>query len=148
MAENTEVAVHSPANAGIVGSLTREGGTMYSSIKSDDFDTRRAVFTAVTSPEKVDEHLGKVIKLANIIVQEIEMEDEQTGKMDLVPRVILMDENNKAYVGMSTGLYRSVQNLIGILGEPSTWPAPVPIKVVQAKSSRNSMFKFFTVELA
>ena len=118
---------------------------MYSSIKGEDFEAKKATFSAVSSAKKIRENLGKKINLENIIVQALDMADEQTGEISSQPRVILIDADGTAFYGISGGLFRSVDDIIGMLGEPHTWPAPLPVAVkeIQGKGAN----RFYTIEL-
>lgn len=119
----------------------------YSSFQSDDLDTRKVVYTALSNPAQVADHLNEVIKLANIVIVPVELVNENTGAVEVAPRIALIDDKNKAYSGTSLGLKSSVDRLRSIFGEPSTWPAPLPVKVVEQKGSKPG-YKFFTIELA
>lgn len=128
-----------------IRSLASGAPTMYNSIKGEDFEARKKTYSAVSSAKKIRESLGKKINLENIIVQPIEVADENTGEISKQPRVILIDADGTAYYGISGGLFRSVGDVIGMLGEPETWPAPLPV-VVKEMQGRGAN-RFYTIEL-
>ena len=123
---------------------------VYSSFVGDDTATKLKVFDAITNAERVDEHLGETINLRNVVIQPVSLPETNpnTGVVTEVTavQVVLVDEDGTAYAGMSKGLFSSMERLFGILGQPSTWEGPVPIKVVQERTRRG--FKVFTVRLA
>lgn len=124
--------------------MQRGDTSFYSSIVGDDFETRAAVLEAVMSSESLADNLGATIDLANVIVQQIEMPDTQTGELRPVPRVLLIDASGRAFHAISGPVFRDVQNIIGILGQPSSWPKPLSIRVVQEGAGTR---RYFTVKL-
>lgn len=123
------------------------GGTpagVVSSFQGDDFETKLTVLSAVDNSKPISENLNKKIMVRNIIIQSVEMLDEQTKQMKAQPRIVFVEEDGTAYHAISGVLLRDVENWFGILGHPSSWPAPLPIKVVQAGTGTR---KFFTANL-
>lgn len=113
----------------------------YSSIEGDDFETKLTVLEAMTDSVPLSENLNKVIEVTNIIVQQVDMLDERTGEMKAQPRVILIDTKGIAYHGISAPLFRDVENWLGMLGKPSTWAGPLPVKITKAGSGNSQYFK-------
>lgn len=150
---SNELATTSAPTA--VQSLADGKQTVFSTIKGDSVEARLAVFAAVTASVPLDEHLGKPIKLANMVVQDVEMAqtesdgvtpvvDPSTGevKTSIVPRTILIDADGVAYHAISKGLFRSVENLVGILGsDPDKWGG---LSVVATREG-NPGRKYFTL---
>jgi len=116
----------------------------YSSFIGDDFATKKAVFGAISNAAPIAEHLGTVIALTDIIVQATEIEDDVTGEMVTVPRVIFVDKDGNAFAAISNGLVNSVRTLLQVLGQPSTWDEPLDIVVTEKKAKKG---KTFVVEL-
>lgn len=112
----------------------------YSSIQGDDFESKLAVLSAITDSSPISENLGKTIQLVDLVVQVIDLTDPQTGELTRQPRIILVDADGVAYHAISSGMLRSLSNLIGVLGQPATWPTPVPVTVKSAKARVGSYF--------
>ena len=132
---------------GVRGQVTalRDGNVaLYSSILADTFEGKKQTLNAITNSVAIADHLGATINLANIVVQVVEMVDEKSGEMTDQPRVILVDADGTAYHAISSGILKSVENTIGMLGEPSTWPEPVPIQVAEERG-RNG-FRYYTIK--
>lgn len=125
-----------------VAALNAPGSGIFTTFTDDSFETKLATFSALNDADQLADHLGKTIKLTNIVAQSVMFKNE-AGEMERGTRTVLIDEDGKAYAGMSQGLYTSVQNILAILGHPSTWPGPFSMKVVN-KQGRNG-FKFFTI---
>jgi hypothetical protein len=141
---NTDVArIDSDIDAAIAGLNDGTAGG-YSSIKGNDFASRRKVAAALTSSSPIDEHKDEVINLAHIIIQSVDIQDSASGETVKAPRVTLIDGDGKAFHAVSTGLLGSARTILSVLGEPHTWPEPVPVKVVEKRTARG--FKVFTIE--
>lgn len=119
------------ATVAAVQSLAAGSNSVFSTITGNDPAARLAVFTATTDSAPLAENLGKVINLANIVVQVIDVTDENSGEISTVPRTILIDQDGTAYHAVSNGVFKSVENLLGIMGLPEQWGGPVPVKCVQ-----------------
>lgn len=125
-----------------VQSLADGRATVFSTIEGDDFASKLAVLNATTGSLPLSENLNKPIELVNVVVQVIEMADEQTGEVGEVPRTILIAKDGTAYHAISKGVFRAVENILGILGKPSTWSGPVKVKVLQEGTGNR---KYFTI---
>lgn len=112
----------------------------YSTLTGNDFATKVATVEAMTNSIPVKENLNKTINVANIIVQGIPMVDTATGELQDQARIILLDADGTAYHAISGGLWRSVQNILGVVGHPSTWPAPLPIHIVSVKGRQGDFY--------
>ena len=142
----TDVAVSVRSDPrSIIAALNNGEVSLYSSFKVESHADKLAVLKALTDTVPLDEHLGEIINLQNVIVQAVEMNDEKTGELVTVPRTILIDADGTAYAAMSNGIMRSLENVFGILGQPSEWPQPVAISVVEQKSRGG--YKFFTMKM-
>jgi len=118
----------------------------YSSITGDDLAARKAIYKAVSAAVPLSDHLGKTIQLKDVIVQPVQSENEQTGEVEDYLRTTLIDADGTAYSAGSSGVASSLRNMFDVLGEPGTWPEPLPIKVVEKKGRKG--FKFMSIELA
>lgn len=137
-----EVSQGQSSAANAIQSLADGKQTVFSTITGDDFTAKMTVLNATTASKPLSENLGKKINLANVVVQIIEMADEQTAELRDVPRTILIDADGTAYHAISSGVFRAVENILGILGKPHTWPAPVAVKVLQEGQGNR---KYFTI---
>ena len=112
----------------------------YSTLTGDDFATRVKTVEAMTNSIPVKENLNKTIHVQNIIVQAVPMVDSGTGELQDQARIILLDADGTAYHAISGGLWRSVQNIIGVVGHPSTWPAPLPVHIASVKGRQGDFY--------
>lgn len=131
--------------AGAIASLNDPSSAFYSSIKGDNFAGKRDIAKALTTSIPIADNLHKEIALVDVIVQSVQIADEETGEVTEAPRVTLIAEDGSAYNGTSVGLLNSVRQIFSSLGEPTTWPEPLPIKIVEKKGRRG--WRYMTVEL-
>lgn len=98
-----------------------------STIQAETFEQKANVIALMNNTVPVKEHLNKVIHLANVVVQPVTMVNESTGVVEDQPRITLIDAKGVSYHCTSKPVYRALSNIFGIMGKPSTWPAPLPI---------------------
>lgn len=126
-------------------SINNGTAAFYSSLTGDDFDTKMAVVSALSNAEPLSEHLKEPLKLVNVIIQEVELENEQTKRMESAPRCTLILEDGTALAATSIGIFSSLKQLLGAAGEPSTWERPVECYAVEEKA-RKGMGKYMTIK--
>ncbi len=143
--ESQELDTHVSSLRNEIASMSAGDVGVYSTFKGEDFETRKQVLAALMDPQPIADNLGKTINLANVIAQAVEVADDN-GVLNETVRVILVDDKGTSYAGLSDGLFRSIRNIFGILGEPATWPGPLPVKVTEEKSRKG--FRFFTIKVA
>lgn len=125
--------------------VTIDGG--YSSIKSDDFDTRKVVYNAINNADSLSDHLGEDLTVKDILVQPVESENEKTGELEEYLRTTFILEDGTALSAGSDGVATAVRNMLYTIGEPHTWPEPVVIRVTKKPSTKRKGYEFFSVEL-
>ena len=127
-----------------IESFTGGVGRLFTTIKGEDFSAKLALNNAIADAEPIDKHLDRWINLKDIVIQDVEFtdEDESTGEVTTTQgiMVVLVDDQGKAYRAFSNGVFRDLQRLLNILGDPNTWPDPVSVKVVQTVSGKNRFY--------
>ena len=127
-----------------IESFTGGVGRLFTTIKGEDFSAKLALNNAIADAEPIDKHLDKWINLKDIVIQDVEFtdEDESTGETTTTQgiMVVLVDDQGKTYRAFSNGVFRDLQRLLNILGDPNTWPDPVSVKVVQTVSGKNRFY--------
>lgn len=111
-----------------------------STIAANTFEERVNVLNTLGAATPIKENLNKVIQLANIIVQPVEMADQETGVLGEVPRVTLVDVKGNGYYGTSAPLYRALMDILFIMGEPAEWATPLPVKITMGGSGTRQFF--------
>lgn len=133
--------------------LTVKNGTNFSAnganAVSHFFDTatmdgKMALYTAMQTSDKVDNHLNEPLHVTNVLAQAIEVANQETGEINSSTRVVIHAEEGD-FAAASPTLAHAFGNLFAIFGTPDKWAAPVVLKVVEKKSRRG--YKFFDLEL-
>lgn len=107
-------------------------------------DGKMALYNAMQTADKVDEHLNEPLHVTNVIAQAIEVTNQETGEINQSTRVVIhADEGD--FAAASPTLAHAFGNLFAIFGTPDTWDKPLSLKVVEKKSRRG--YKFFDLEL-
>lgn len=107
-------------------------------------DGKMALYNAMQTDDKVDEHLNEPLHVTNVLAQSIEVVKQETGEIDSSTRVVIHAEEGD-FAAASPTLAHAFGNLFAIFGTPNTWSAPLALKVVEKKSRRG--YKFFDLEL-
>lgn len=131
--------------AGAIASLNDSAAAFYTSIKGNDFESKKLIAKAQAGSEPLADNLNKEIALRNIIVQAVEIIDDETGEVNAAPRVTLITEDGKAFHATSDGLVSAIRNIMATLGEPDTWPEAVPVVATEKRGRRG--FRYMTLEL-
>ena len=121
---------------------------MYCSLPADGSMASKArIFNAVNSPDKkISECIGETLLLKDIVAHNILLTDDDTGEVIEAVRMVLVDADGTSYEAVSGGLANAVQRILGIFGQPNTWEAPIPVKVIQ-KGTRNGVNKVTTLKV-
>lgn len=149
---NSELT-HSADVAGATGNKAveqigtiREGSAILSTMNGDTREGKIGTLNAITNAEPLSDHLGQVINLVHCVFQAISLTDEKTGEVSDAVRTILIDQDGNGYAAVSAGLFGSLRDIFGILGQPATWNEPLPITVDEQKGRKG--YKFFKVSMA
>lgn len=110
---------------------------------TETMEGKLALYAALQSRDKVDEHLNEVLHVTNVAAQSIEVADEKTGGLNPSIRVIIHAEEGD-FIATSPSLARSFGTVFSIFGTPDKWDEPFVMKVVEKKA--RSGYKFFDIE--
>ena len=117
----------------------------FTSITGDDMESKKRVFNAIATAEKLADNLEKQINAIDILVQPRTTEaDEKTGEMDDYLSITILDADGTAYTAGSKGLANSIENVLAIFGHPASWDEPLAMKAVERKAAKG---KYFAIEL-
>lgn len=111
---------------------------------TDTMDGKMALYNAMQTADKVDEHLNEPLHVTNVLAQAIEVANQETGEINSSTRVVIHAEEGD-FAATSPTLAHAFGNLFAIFGTPDTWEHPLILKVVEKKSRRG--YKFFDLEL-
>lgn len=106
-------------------------------------DGKMALYNAMQTPDKVDDHLNEELDVTNVLAQAVEVMNNETGEMRQSTRVVIVSEQGN-FSATSPTLAHAFGNLFSVFGTPNTWAAPLKLKIVERKS-RNG-YKFFDIQ--
>lgn len=121
--------------------LSAETGTTYCTLQTDPNDRASAakVYNALNNPEfRISDYINKDICVQDVLIEIAEIMNEETGEISQVPRVVLIDEDGKAYQSVSVGMFNAIKSAIKVYGEP-TWEPPITFTVKQRNVKNGSM---------
>lgn len=128
----------------LYNAVENELGQPYCSMQVTDEKSASMLFKAMNQPDdSLGDHINETIDVTNIFIQPVSMTNEETGEMNVVPRIVLFDVKGKTYVTVSRGIYNALKNLCAIVGTPETWKAPITIKVGQRQIKERRMLTFY-----
>lgn len=107
-------------------------------------DGRMALYNAMQTSDRVDEHLNEPLHVTNVLAQAIEVANQETGEINSSVRIVIHAEEGD-FAASSPTLAHAFGNLFSIFGTPDKWAAPLALKIVEKKSRRG--YKFFDIEL-
>jgi hypothetical protein len=138
MAEN----VSAIEKADIRSELSGEAGTVFCSVQGGDRKSKAKVYNAMNNPtHRVGDCINKTINVKDVLAEMIEMENEETGELIEVPRVVLIDDKGESYQAVSMGIFNAVKKAIAVFGAP-TWDEPLSVTVKQISLGKNQMLTF------
>lgn len=111
---------------------------------TDTMDGKMALYNAMQTADKIDEHLNEPLHVTNVLAQAIEVANQETGEINSSTRVVIHAEEGD-FAAASPTLAHAFGSLFAIFGTPDKWAAPLVLKVVEKKSRRG--YKFFDLEL-
>lgn len=122
--------------------LSAESPSTYCSVQGGDRKAKALVYNAMNNPtHRVGDCINKKLLIKDVLAEVIELENEETGELQQVPRVVLIDEKGESYQAVSTGIFNAVKKAIAVFGAP-TWDEPLPIVIKQVSLGKNQMLTF------
>ena len=130
-----------PSLAGLFGRST-EAPAPYVSFRPETSAEKARLYRAMTTPDfKVADCINQIIRLSDVYVERVEVVDQDSGEIALVPRVVLFDVDGKTYAATSRGIANSLERLFMVYGQPH-WSEAIPVKIQQVQ---NGARRFFTL---
>lgn len=120
--------------------LTTTNG-IFTTVKGTDFDSRRKIFSAVNDAKPVSDLQGKSFEIADLVIEATEFVNEKTGEVEPSVRTIFITPDGDAYQAFSGPIFNAAKRLLGLLGEPESWPEPVKVRVTEEGKGTNRFYK-------
>ena len=138
---SNELTIYNDENAKetMIGTLTNEKVTMFTSMSAQTVDEKKALFNAMNNPEKrVADMIGKEIVIRDVFVESVDMVNEETGEVTIAPRIVLVDVKGVSYQCVSTGIFSALKKLFQIFGMP-TWENGIKTEVAQIQKGKRNI---------
>lgn len=138
-----------PAVASGIAEITQQTG-FYSSLKTETRSEKMAFLRAINNSENLKDAIKGApesklgLKIVDIVLQSVPMENEQTGEIEDAVRSTLITEEGTAYHATSKGVANSLKQALGVFGTPDTWDEP--LEVVAAEEKGRNGFYFVTLK--
>lgn len=124
----------------LLSGLTTTNG-IFTTVKGTDFDSRRKIFSAVNDAKPVSDLQGKPFVIADLVIEATEFVNEKTGEVEPSVRTIFITPDGDAYQAFSGPVFNAAKRLLGLLGEPESWPEPVKVCVTEEGKGTNRFYK-------
>lgn len=141
--ETGEIMEERPDNvvADAIARLQSGNSGIYSSLTGTDFESRLTVLNAVQSASPLVDEVNRPFILKNVVIQQVQIRNNETNRLDNAARVILLTGDNRALYAISKGILSAVINFIGLLGQPAEWPEEgVPVVMNKEKATRGNVY--------
>ena len=113
----------------------------YCSLSADTVEDKITAYNAMTNAgESLADHINEEIVLRHVYVEAINCLNEQTGDVNVCPRIVLITPDGQSYQAVSQGVYGSLKTIFKIFGTPDTWLFGIRCKVKRVKTRKG----FFT----
>lgn len=135
------VAPHNPPHLpAALAQLSGQSPTAWSSLNLSDPRERRLYIKAALSPDvEIGPEGAGPLNLHNVYADECELADKETGELDTVFRIVLIDDMGKTYQTFSEYARKSLAVLINAYGKPPFNP-PIRVRVEARKSANKRTF--------
>lgn len=125
MAETKELAIGTIMNSQV--------GTALSSIDVENASIadKKKVFNAMNNPSnKLSDFINKKIKVENIYIETAEYLNDETGEIEIAPRIVLISPDGDSYFTSSKGVLNSLKNVYAAFGS-APWKGGLEFEVKQ-----------------
>lgn len=117
----------------------------FCSIRSTTQEEKEALWIAIEEADKLDDYIGKQLKIQDVYVENIKITDKQKNEEFDAVRIVLVDEDGKGYGTISKGVANTLKRLFTMFGAPTWAPA---LSLTPIKEKGNNGFEFTTLTMA
>jgi hypothetical protein len=110
---------------------------MFCSLKGETRQEKGKIYNAVNSQgEKLLDNVGTILEIVDVVLHVVELEDEQTHKIEPCIRTVVIDKDGKIYTAVSGGVAKSIQNIFAFVGSAPWREEPVKVVPVEVKTKK------------
>ena len=119
--------------------LMGEQKASFTSLKNETNEEKQILYKAMSNPDKrLGDCINTVIHAKDLFMEQVEMTNEETGEIQVCPRIVIVDKDGVSYQSVSFGVFNALKRVIQVFGNP-TWEQPIPLKVIQVTRKEKKM---------
>lgn len=112
----------------------------YATFSVEDMADKKKLFAARNANELLREHMGDEIEVENFVIDTQTINDADTGAKT-IPCVHIISTDGKVYQSGSTGVIKSVFDIISSFGLPETWDESITVKCIETHTANGFRYK-------
>lgn len=114
----------------------------YCSLVPQTQHEKAILYNATQNPShKLSEFINQRITFTNVFMEQVEIQDEESGEIRKGVRTILFTPEGEGITATSNGVARSMYGIFSIFGTPDTWEDGVSVIVRQTETAKGRTFK-------
>ena len=119
--------------------LMGEQKASFTSLKNETNEEKQILYKAMSNPDKrLGDCINTVIQAKDLFMEQVEMVNQETGEVQVCPRIVIVDKDGLSYQSVSFGVFNALKRVIQVFGNP-TWEQPIPLKVIQVTRGEKKM---------
>lgn len=119
--------------------LMGEQKASFTSLKNETNVEKQILYKAMSNPDKrLGDCINTVIMAKDLFMEQVEMTNQETGEIQVCPRIVIVDKDGVSYQSVSFGVFNALKRVIQVFGNP-TWEQPIPLKVIQVTRGEKKM---------
>ena len=100
------------------------------------------LFKAMNNTEKrIGDCINMTINAKDLFCEVVNCINQQTGEVQVCPRIVIIDDKGVGYQAVSLGVYSAIKKIIQVFGAPS-WETPLPLVVKQITKGDRKLLTF------
>ena len=122
-------------------------GASISTVDLSTFEGKVKNLNAIQNAQAANDYIGKTLNVTDVIFQQAQFVDEETGEIADGIRTILLLDDDTAVAFASDVIVRSIKTIIATFGSPENWPHHMlPLKVEQRQGKGTHRFYQLSVD--
>ena len=123
-------------------------GASISTVDLSTFEGKVKNLNAIQNAQSANDYIGKTLNVTDVIFQQAQFVDEETGEISDGIRTILLLDDDTAVAFASDVIVRNVKTIIATFGSPENWPHHMlPLKVEQRQGKGTHRFYQLSVDV-
>lgn len=128
-------------------SFTGGTGASISTVDLSTFEGKVKNLNAIQNAQSANDYIGKTLNVTDVIFQQAQFVDEETGEISDGVRTIFLLDDGAAVAFASDVIVRSIKAVIATFGAPENWPNHMlPLKVEQKQGKGTHRFYLLSVD--